>query len=691
MKSPSKEDVVKCLKSTPKGRLVYRSGSGGTFAPVSKSSRRVSLTDFGLIVALSSPPDQRNSESLTSLTNTDGYCNDRSVQGGSNESKDRAKENGPSSFKSRIGQERTLASHKPRLHVSTHDVIDLINEYKQELGEKAKKETKIMKEKFLAGFQQIQNEVKCSEIEANRIKIANFQREANEIDQILARKTALEEESLKSLKMQHKRRSLSLQSFNESIQKRQEEIIKQREEQEEAKQRRKALSQNIESLLLNIKKFCLEINEQIKCHIDNDYLPDEIKKLSNDAIAMFQAAAKRASSATEMQITLEETCSHLEKLAQSLKMIKDKVSKETEIAVAKKKEEENKRQAEKKEKEAKDLEQQRLENKNKIQDSQVTLDSFVAAEAFKGYQEIVEFHGMFKASYSALVEGADKKTYRFDLTKAINTPINAISDHSPHHLMDKIERLTKLLNGEMTTVGNKNVSCKDQPEGLAYCKDTIAKKLVLQGTRQISSSFNSAFSFGAVAVGIWAQFPEVGKLMLAHFYTTCPYLVPYYLHKGPDQSVAEYCKKLGYEVNGEDIEDENTYLKKLSGIVRLYAAILQSPLPPKYRATGHPFGLHNAWTWISRIMNLEPRETVTATILFDFLEVAAYAMKQKYGKQFQKLLRMLYEDFLPKIDDITESDKKGPVVRLKTFIQKCAETGSVPVPQGYLSSRWWNG
>ena len=474
MKSPSKEDVVECLKSTRKGRLVYRSGSGGTSAPAPKTFRRVSLTDFGLIVALSSPPDQRNSESLASLTNTDGYYIDRSVQGGSNKPKDRAKENGPSSFQSRIGQERTLASHKPRLHVSNHDVIDLINEYKQELKEKAKKETRIMKEKFLGGFQQIQNEVKCSEIEANRIKIANYQREANEIDQILARKSALEEESLESLKMQHKRRSLSLQSFNESIQKRQDQIIKEREEQEEAKRRRKALSQKIESLLLTIKKFCLDIHEQIECHKDNDYLPEDIKKLSNDAIAMFQAAAKRATSATEMQINLEETCSHLEKSAQSLKMIKDKVSKETENAVAKKKEEENKKQAEKKEKEEKDLEQKRLEDEKKIQENQsggkhmphVALGAFVSAEAFKGYQEIVEFHGMFKTSYSALMEGADKKTYRFDLTKAINTPINAISDHSPHHLMDKIERLTKLLNGEMTRVGNKNISCKDQPEGL---------------------------------------------------------------------------------------------------------------------------------------------------------------------------------------------------------------------------------
>ena len=217
----------------------------------------------------------------------------------------------------------------------------------------------------------------------------------------------------------------------------------------------------------------------------------------------------------------------------------------------------------------------------------------------------------------------------------------------------------------------------------------MSKKLVLQGAKQISSSFNSAFAFGAVALGIWSQFPEVGKLILAHFYLACPYLVPYYMPKKEGQSTAEYCKCLGYEVDGEDVESEDKYLKKLSGVVRLYAAILQSPMPPSLSSLAHPFGIHNGWSWLSRIINLEPIETVTATVLFDFLDVAGCALSKSYGKQFQKLLQLLCQEMVPKIDQITQPDNKGPVVRLKLFLEKCLKSNIFPVPDGHISSRWW--
>ena len=155
------------------------------------------------------------------------------------------------------------------------------------------------------------------------------------------------------------------------------------------------------------------------------------------------------------------------------------------------------------------------------------------------------------------------------------------------------------------------------------------------------------------------------------------------------QSVAEYCKSLGYAVDGDEVESEDKYQKKLSGIVRLYAAILQSPMPPALSSVPHPFGIHNAWTWISRVLNLEVREMATATILHDFLEVAGYSMSKNFGKQFQKLLQLLHEEVLPKIDQITRAENKGSVVRLKSFLEKCIKSSIFPIPDGHISIRWW--
>ena len=224
----------------------------------------------------------------------------------------------------------------------------------------------------------------------------------------------------------------------------------------------------------------------------------------------------------------------------------------------------------------------------------------------------------------------------------------------------------------------------------SFCKDHLAKKLVLQGAQQISSSFKSAFPFAAVALGIWAQFPDVGELILAYFYLKCPYLVPYYIPRKDGQSTADYCKLLGYEVSGQDVESEDKYLKKLSGIVRLYAAIVQSSVPPKLAAAAHPHGIHNGWTWFARVVNLEPRPTVTATIIYDFLEVAGHALMKQYGQQFQKLLRGLCNNFVPKIEQVTPADQRGPVMRLKSFLEKCIKAGKIPEPEGYLPTRWWS-
>ncbi len=186
------------------------------------------------------------------------------------------------------------------------------------------------------------------------------------------------------------------------------------------------------------------------------------------------------------------------------------------------------------------------------------------------------------------------------------------------------------------------------------------------------------------------KLPDFGKLVLAHLYIACPYLVPYYVPKRPEQSVEDYYKILGYEVDGKEVETEEKYLKKLSGIIRLYAAIVQSPMPPQLGAVPHPHGIHNGWTWLVRLINMEPRETVTATVLFDFLEVAGFALFKTYGQQFKKLLQILCQEVLPKIDSVTPADQKGPVARLRSFLEKCLKNGSIPIPEGFLSARWWS-
>ena len=58
----------------------------------------------------------------------------------------------------------------------------------------------------------------------------------------------------------------------------------------------------------------------------------------------------------------------------------------------------------------------------------------------------------------------------------------------------------------------------------------------------MASNHDAAFPISAVAVGIWSEFPDLGDLILAHFYSTCPILVPFYVPKSKDMSEADYMK-----------------------------------------------------------------------------------------------------------------------------------------------------
>ncbi len=136
------------------------------------------------------------------------------------------------------------------------------------------------------------------------------------------------------------------------------------------------------------------------------------------------------------------------------------------------------------------------------------------------------------------------------------------------------------------------------------------------------------------------------------------------------------------------IEKQDKFLKRMSGFIRLYAAVMTSSLPQGPQHT-HPHGMEQAWLWLTRTMNLPPVIDVTATLMYDMLQVTGFALWKTYGKQFEKLLTLLISDFLPKIRQVKSTGGGGPVTRLENYLQKCIQSGSIPPPEGLLSQNFW--
>nr|CAG4641731.1 EOG090X0755 [Eurycercus lamellatus] len=324
--------------------------------------------------------------------------------------------------------------------------------------------------------------------------------------------------------------------------------------------------------------------------------------------------------------------------------------------------------------------------KEEVRSSNVP-DEYVHKDDLQTYlhlqSELAEYERMSKTISS----NESLKAFRFDLQKATLSPMNEISDRSGQHLQDKLDRLRNLLLGNMVEAGTKKISASQHPDGIAYCLNLLARRLVQQGEDQVNVNPQAAFPIAAIITELWLEFPVLGRLILAHFYNQCPFLVPYYIPQKDGQSNEDYYRSLGYKYSAGKVELQPAYLKRMSGVVRLYAAIM---IYPTRRGQPHPYGLDQAWRFLAALLNLPPRNDITAGVLEVFLKVVGYAMRKEYGRQFDKLLHYICTVYFEKIRSVTpEGSGGGPAFRLEDFLQSSIKSGGIAPPPGQLPPRFW--
>ncbi|KAK7789762.1 hypothetical protein R5R35_013932 [Gryllus longicercus] len=319
------------------------------------------------------------------------------------------------------------------------------------------------------------------------------------------------------------------------------------------------------------------------------------------------------------------------------------------------------------------------------------LREYVNESVFKKYTSLNDFQEKFAKSYENLLRDQGMKTFRFECQKAVNTPVNAISPISASHLQDKFLKLHRLLSGQAVDSGSgrSHFSASQHPQGIAFCKDLLAKKFVGQGDTTVSCKPEAAFAIAAVVVSLWVEFPDFGQLLLAHFYKECPYLLPFFKPRLIDQSDVDYYKSLGYRYSETgEVEKQDKFLKRMSGIMHLYCAIIVTPLK-RHSTKPHPVGISEAWRWIANVINLDPRPDICATLLYEFLEVAGHFMYKYYGQIFQKVLHLLCTEYYHKLEEVTPNAARGPVARLESFLQKILKQGRINPPTGILPVDFW--
>lgn len=303
----------------------------------------------------------------------------------------------------------------------------------------------------------------------------------------------------------------------------------------------------------------------------------------------------------------------------------------------------------------------------------------ISAENKAWYDSIVQFKTDFVKDVT-FTEA--EKPYKFSLQKAVNTPLNSLSGVSPSHLQDKVDKLVQLLSGQQVTVVDKTISITQHPHARNFCLGLAAKKLAKQGEDVVSVDAKSAFPAATLALALWDKYPEFGKLLLAYMFELCPFIVPYHPQQSAGQTDKAYYISLGYKYEQETIEKQDKYLKRMSGLARLYAALSVSHIPKASTATTHPHPLTRVWSWLSSICNLTPHTDITASLLLDVLEVSGHALFTNYGKLFGKLLLLIQQKYFPLLENV--KSEGGPTVRLEQFLTTAIRGQSIKEPEGGL-------
>ena len=160
--------------------------------------------------------------------------------------------------------------------------------------------------------------------------------------------------------------------------------------------------------------------------------------------------------------------------------------------------------------------------------------------------------------------------------------------------------------------------------------------------------------------------------------------MPVHPQQAAGQSDRDYYTALGYRYEGTPavIEKQDKYLKRMSGLARLHAALAVSHLPRASTTTLHPHPLSRLWAWLASTTALAPHTDTTATVLLDTLDVAGHALFTRYGKQFSKLVTLLHQQLLPRLEAV-KSDG-GPTARLEQFLSSAARAGSIREPEGII-------
>ncbi|KAG8554909.1 hypothetical protein GDO81_003932 [Engystomops pustulosus] len=536
-------------------------------------------------------------------------------------------------------------AHKMKVKADLQARLDMCDQFSKAMAEKSAEQLKRFEE---------------------RMELQHRQEKHQLLEQLVkGSKEALGQQEKLKEEHRHRAKLLTLK-LREAEQQRQQEI--ERVRQEEGRERMRRLCSLQQEALQLIQKIQVDYKQQEALRVDLSAYGHRGNQICGILSTVVRSSSERGYP-TQDDVSLGEHS------LQEMKMLVNTIEKELAAAEERKKAEDE--AAKEKQKEAQQIQQQqaKLQTPAPTQDQKQTKREGLQKKASKGtLQRFLELQKVLELCQKVCEELAtckdpQTKKIRADLQRAVTTPVSQISSVSGSQVRDTFDKINNFLMGKPIVSAGRTIVVSQHPLGLDFVCLKLAEKLVSQGEEEVASHHESAFPIASVASALWERYPKVGELFLANLHKKCPYAVPFYPAFQEGISLEEYQRLLGYQVKDSIVEQQDSFLKRMSGMIRLYAAIMQVRWPYGTNQGNHPHGLNHGWLWLAQMVNMEPLSDITATLLFDFLEVCGNAMIRQYQDQFWKLLLLIKDQYFPTIEKITTSTEMGSASRLKHFLE----------------------
>uniref|UniRef100_A0A674KGD8 mRNA export factor GLE1 n=1 Tax=Terrapene triunguis TaxID=2587831 RepID=A0A674KGD8_9SAUR len=470
------------------------------------------------------------------------------------------------------------------------------------------------------------------------------------------------------------------------------EAEQQRQRQEELERLRKEEGQERLRRLYSIQEEVLQLNQQIDPNYRHKDLPRiDLSGFSNRGNQICGLVSGLIRTTSERGFPTQVDVANTERALQEMRGLISSMQQEIATAL----EEKRKRDEEEERERQKELQkQEQLKAQTPVpaqhprgKEQKEGLQVKAEESTMQWYQQLQDASDQCVASFSGLTDGKDNqvKNIRMDLQKAASIPVSQISSIAGSQLREIFDKINNLLSGKSVQSGGRTVSVTQHPQGLDFVYYKLAEKFVKQGEEEVASHHEAAFPIAVVASGIWELHPRVGDLILAHLHKKCPYSVPFYPAFKEGTPIEEYQRILGYQVKDSKVEQQDNFLKRMSGMIRLYAAIIQLrwPYGNKQEFVSYKF---------VRVLSQLQGPVLKSDLCYPYgfvYQVCGNALMKHYQVQFWKMLLLIREDYFHRIEAITISGQMGSLMRLKQFLEKCLQRKEIPLPKGYLPSSFW--